>query len=162
MAEKPFFGLISGILEVRKSIIQLHPGQCASIKQHGVLIGWLGALHPQVQKALDIDQKVYLFELKQSAIADNNIPAFSALSRYPEVRRDLAVLVDEAQDFSTNALRFATIVALTVCAALPVQTLAATFTVNNTSDPASGSALLVFNPAIFKARRQRITFEFSF
>ena len=73
----------------------LHPGQSASIKQHGELIGWIGALHPQVQKALDIDQKVYVFELKQSAIAHNKIPAFSALSRYPEVRRDLAILVAE-------------------------------------------------------------------
>ena len=74
----------------------LHPGQSASIKQNGERIGWIGALHPQVQKALDIDQRVYVFELKQSAIANNNIPAFSALSRYPEVRRDLAILVDEA------------------------------------------------------------------
>jgi len=73
----------------------LHPGQSASIKQNGEPIGWIGALHPQVQKALDIDQRVYVFELKQSAIANNNIPAFSALSRYPEVRRDLAILVDE-------------------------------------------------------------------
>ncbi len=73
----------------------LHPGQSASIKQYGELIGWIGALHPQAQKALDIDQKVYVFELKQSAIAHNKIPAFSALSRYPEVRRDLAILVAE-------------------------------------------------------------------
>jgi phenylalanyl-tRNA synthetase beta chain len=74
----------------------LHPGQSASIKQNGESVGWIGALNPQVQKALDIDQRVYVFELKQSAIAENNIPAFSALSRYPEVRRDLAILVDEA------------------------------------------------------------------
>ena len=74
----------------------LHPGQSASIKQNGELTGWIGALHPQVQKALDIDQRVYVFELKQSAISNNNIPSFSALSRYPEVRRDLAILVDEA------------------------------------------------------------------
>ena len=74
----------------------LHPGQSASIKQNGESVGWIGALNPQVQKALDIDQRVYVFELEQSAIAENNIPVFSALSRYPEVRRDLAILVDEA------------------------------------------------------------------
>jgi len=73
----------------------LHPGQSACIKQDGVIIGWLGALHPEVQKALDIDQRVYVFELKQSAIENNSIPAFSPLSRFPEVRRDLAILVDE-------------------------------------------------------------------
>lgn len=74
----------------------LHPGQSASIKQNGEIVGWVGALHPEVQKALDIDQRVYVFELKQSAIANNNIPVFSPLSRFPEVRRDLAILVDEA------------------------------------------------------------------
>jgi len=74
----------------------LHPGQSACIKQSNEIIGWLGALHPQVQKALDIDPRVYVFELKQSAVASNNIPAFSSLSRFPEVRRDLAILVDEA------------------------------------------------------------------
>lgn len=73
----------------------LHPGQSASIKQAGEVVGWIGALHPQVQKALDIDPQVFVFELKQSAIENNNVPAFSALSRYPEVRRDLALLLDE-------------------------------------------------------------------
>lgn len=73
----------------------LHPGQSACIKQNNEVVGWLGALHPQVQKALDIDPRVYVFEIKQSAMANNSIPAFSPLSRYPEVRRDLAILVDE-------------------------------------------------------------------
>ena len=73
----------------------LHPGQSACIKQGGEVIGWLGALHPEVQKQLDIDPRVYVFEIKQSAISTNNIPAFSPLSRFPEVRRDLAILIDE-------------------------------------------------------------------
>ncbi len=74
----------------------LHPGQSASISQNDEIVGWVGALHPEVQKALDIDQRVYVFELKQSAIANNNIPTFTPLSRFPEVRRDLAILVEEA------------------------------------------------------------------
>lgn len=73
----------------------LHPGQSACIKQNGALIGWIGALHPEVQKALDIDQRVFVFEFKQSAVEQNSIPAFTPLSRFPEVRRDLAILVDE-------------------------------------------------------------------
>ena len=73
----------------------LHPGQSASISQNGEIVGWVGALHPEVQKALDIDQRVYVFELKQSAMANNKIPAFTPLSRFPEVRRDLAIVVDE-------------------------------------------------------------------
>ena len=73
----------------------LHPGQSACIKQGEEVVGWVGALHPEVQKALDIDPRVFVFELKQSAILSNNIPAFSPLSRFPEVRRDLAILIDE-------------------------------------------------------------------
>lgn len=78
----------------------LHPGQSACIKQGEEIIGWVGALHPQVQKALDIDPRVYVFEIKQSAILNNSIPEFAPLSRFPEVRRDLAILVDEATPVS--------------------------------------------------------------
>jgi phenylalanyl-tRNA synthetase beta chain len=73
----------------------LHPGQSACIKQDDKIIGWIGALHPEVQKALGIDPATYVFELKQIAIETNRIPAFSPLSRFPEVRRDLAILLDE-------------------------------------------------------------------
>jgi phenylalanyl-tRNA synthetase beta chain len=78
----------------------LHPGQSACIKQDGEIIGWIGALHPSVQKALDIDPRVFVFEIKQSAIENNSIPEFAPLSRFPEVRRDLAILVDEATPVS--------------------------------------------------------------
>lgn len=73
----------------------LHPGQSACIKQNNEVVGWIGALHPEVQKRLDIDPRVFVFEIKQSAIENNSIPSFSALSRFPEVRRDLAISVDE-------------------------------------------------------------------
>jgi phenylalanyl-tRNA synthetase beta chain len=73
----------------------LHPGQSACVKQNDEIVGWLGALHPEVQKALDIEQRIYVFELKQSALATSSIPAFKPLSRYPEVRRDLAIMLDE-------------------------------------------------------------------
>lgn len=74
----------------------LHPGQSACIRQGDEIIGWLGALHPQVQKALDIDPRVFVFEIRQSAVLNNRIAEFSPLSRFPEVRRDLAILIDEA------------------------------------------------------------------
>jgi phenylalanyl-tRNA synthetase beta chain len=74
----------------------LHPGQSACIRQDGEIVGWLGALHPNVQKSLDIDPAVFLFELKQSALLTGTIPVFQPLSRFPEVRRDLAIVVDES------------------------------------------------------------------
>lgn len=73
----------------------LHPGQSARIKKDGKAIGWLGALHPEAQKTLDIAQKIYLFELELGSVCDKNVPKFNVLSKFPEVRRDISLLVDE-------------------------------------------------------------------
>ncbi|MDH4872737.1 phenylalanine--tRNA ligase subunit beta [Pseudomonas sp. BN515] len=72
----------------------LHPGQTARIEREGRLVGFLGALHPELAKTLDLDQPVYLFELVLAEVMQGRLPSFSELSRYPEVRRDLALLVD--------------------------------------------------------------------
>jgi phenylalanyl-tRNA synthetase beta chain len=72
----------------------LHPGQTARIEREGRLVGFLGALHPELAKALDLDQPVYLFELVLAEVMQGKLPKFSELSRFPEVRRDLALLVD--------------------------------------------------------------------
>lgn len=74
----------------------LHPGQTARIERNGQWVGYIGALHPQLAKRLDIDRPVYLFELALSAIEQGRLPAFQELSRFPEVRRDLALLVDRS------------------------------------------------------------------
>ena len=71
----------------------LHPGQTARIERDGQLVGFLGALHPELAKALDLDQPVYLFELVLAEVAAGRLPQFRELSRFPEVRRDLALLV---------------------------------------------------------------------
>ncbi|EWC40334.1 phenylalanine--tRNA ligase subunit beta [Stutzerimonas stutzeri] len=79
----------------------LHPGQTARIELEGRLVGFVGSLHPELTSTLGIDQPVYLFELKLAEIAEGRMPAFAELSRFPEVRRDLAVLVNRevaAQD----------------------------------------------------------------
>jgi phenylalanyl-tRNA synthetase beta chain len=73
----------------------LHPGQTAQIFDKNQAIGWIGALHPETLKTLDIDVTVYVFEVDQSALLEADIPVFSPLSKFPEVRRDIAMLVDE-------------------------------------------------------------------
>ena len=73
----------------------LHPGQTARILKNGQAIGWIGALHPQTQKALDIDPPTYVFELDQQAVLDANVPVFTSLSKFPEVRRDIAVIIKQ-------------------------------------------------------------------
>ena len=72
----------------------LHPGQTARIEKDGRLVGFVGGLHPELAKTLDIDQPVFLFELLVEELAEGRMPAFRELSRFPEVRRDLAILVE--------------------------------------------------------------------
>lgn len=74
----------------------LHPGQTARIERNGVLIGYVGALHPELARTLGIEQPVYLFELLMAGFSEGCLPAFTELSRFPEVRRDLAILVPRA------------------------------------------------------------------
>ncbi|WP_346836726.1 phenylalanine--tRNA ligase subunit beta [Microbulbifer sp. SAOS-129_SWC] len=72
----------------------LHPGQCARILRGDVEVGFVGTLHPQVQKQLDLPKSAYVFELSLDALGEARVPAFTPLSKFPEVRRDLALLVD--------------------------------------------------------------------
>lgn len=73
----------------------LHPGQSAAVLLGEQEVGWLGALHPQIQQELDIDKPVFLFELSQAAVLEARVPEFQGVSKFPEVRRDLAVVVDK-------------------------------------------------------------------
>jgi phenylalanyl-tRNA synthetase beta chain len=80
----------------------LHPGQTARIEREGRLVGYIGNLHPDLATTLGIDQPVYLFELLVAEISEGRLPRFSELSRFPEVRRDLAVIV--AREVSADAV----------------------------------------------------------
>ncbi|WP_442497240.1 phenylalanine--tRNA ligase subunit beta [Methylobacter sp. sgz302048] len=74
----------------------LHPGQTAEIlNPAGERIGWLGMLHPTLEKQLGFDTQVFLFELDQNLLLNKHIPVFKPLSKYPSVRRDLALIVKE-------------------------------------------------------------------
>ena len=71
----------------------LHPGQTAQIERDGRLVGFVGALHPELSKVLGLDQAVYMFELILEEVTQGHMPKFQELSKFPEVRRDMAVLV---------------------------------------------------------------------
>lgn len=77
------------------TLAALHPGQTAAVIKDNDVIGYVGALHPEVQKKLEISSKIYLFELVLSGVTCRSLPQFKELSKYPEVRRDLALIVDE-------------------------------------------------------------------
>ena len=72
----------------------LHPGQTASICRNDQKIGWIGQLHPKIQKRLGISTEAYLFQVDFSKIEEVRIPKFQEVSKFPEVKRDLAFLVD--------------------------------------------------------------------
>ncbi len=72
----------------------MHPGQSAVILRNGEEIGRLGMLHPALQAKLDIPNNVFLFQIRLSGLENGRIPAYSAVSRYPAIRRDLALLVN--------------------------------------------------------------------
>ena len=78
------------------SQVALHPGQTAEIlSSEGKKIGWIGMLHPLLEKQLGFDTQVYLFELDQDLLLNKRIPVFKSLSKYPSVKRDLALIVNE-------------------------------------------------------------------
>jgi len=73
----------------------LHPGKSAEIHRGLERLGVIGQLHPRLAKALDLDQDVLVFELDVAAVAARAVPHAGELSRFPSVRRDLAVVVRE-------------------------------------------------------------------
>lgn len=73
----------------------LHPGKAAEIIYDNQVIGKLGELHPGVQSKLDIHQPVYVFEIEISRISAQITPKYQKISKFPLVRRDIAILVDE-------------------------------------------------------------------
>jgi phenylalanyl-tRNA synthetase beta chain len=73
----------------------LHPGRCAAIHLDGEQVGTLGELHPDTCAALDVDEPLYVAEIDSRALLSARLPAFAPLSRYPSVRRDIAVVVDK-------------------------------------------------------------------
>ncbi|MFQ3217098.1 phenylalanine--tRNA ligase subunit beta [Paraperlucidibaca sp.] len=70
-----------------------HPGQCAEIYEGDTCLGVLGAIHPSTLAAFDVDGPVFAFELSQQLLALGSLPGFTPLSRFPQMQRDLALLV---------------------------------------------------------------------
>jgi len=73
----------------------LNPGRSAAILLGDRAVGWLGELHPRLQAEYEFKGPVVLFAVDLGAIGSARAPRFIAYSRFPSVRRDLAVIVDE-------------------------------------------------------------------
>jgi len=75
--------------------VALQPGQAGQIVRDGSIIGILGKLHPSVAKTFDLRRAVYIFELDATAALASSAPAAIPVSKYPAIRRDIAVVVDD-------------------------------------------------------------------
>lgn len=73
----------------------LHPGRSARVLRDGEPVGWVGALHPGLQAGLDVPD-VYVFEVRQTALARRVLPHAHELPKFPSLRRDIAIEVDES------------------------------------------------------------------
>lgn len=73
-----------------------HSGQCARVEKAGELIGHIGALHPAIQRKLGISTNTLLFELALDPIRAKSLPKARSLSKFPEVSRDLAIVLDRS------------------------------------------------------------------
>ena len=73
----------------------LRPGRTARIYRGSTAVGWLGELHPQVAKAVNLTNTAFLFELEIDLAFIAKPLQFNKISRFPSVRRDLAIVVDE-------------------------------------------------------------------
>ncbi|HKZ74191.1 MAG TPA: phenylalanine--tRNA ligase subunit beta, partial [Steroidobacteraceae bacterium] len=87
----------------RAALSCLHPGRAARITRGGVPVGWIGELHPAIARELDFTYAPILFELEFLAALRVRVPSYREISRFPHVRRDIAVVVDES--VALSALR---------------------------------------------------------
>jgi phenylalanyl-tRNA synthetase beta chain len=78
----------------------LHPGRSARITRAGQTVGWLGELHPTLVRELGFTYAPVLFELDYVEALRVKRPSYQEFSRFPQVRRDLALVLDEAVSFS--------------------------------------------------------------
>lgn len=74
----------------------LHPGQTAALVSEGAIIGHVGALHPAISARMGFDKPLFLFEIDCDDMGARGAAQFQPISKFPAVRRDLAVVVDES------------------------------------------------------------------
>ena len=73
----------------------LHPGRSARVELNGRAVGWIGELHPRWMQQYDLPHAPILFEIEADALIQRTLPVPSEVSKFPPVRRDIAVVVDQ-------------------------------------------------------------------
>ncbi|MDN7183574.1 phenylalanine--tRNA ligase subunit beta [Caballeronia sp. SEWSISQ10-4 2] len=73
----------------------LHPGRSARIEIDGRAVGWIGDLHPRWMQKYDLPHAPVLFEIEAEALMQRALPVPSDVPKFPPVRRDIAIVVDQ-------------------------------------------------------------------
>jgi phenylalanyl-tRNA synthetase beta chain len=81
-------------LPLDQDLAYLHPGQSAKILFQGACVGFVGLLHPKLQKKMDFKLPVFVAELEWDFLTQTTLPVFKEISKYPSIRRDLAIVLD--------------------------------------------------------------------
>jgi phenylalanyl-tRNA synthetase beta chain len=89
-------GDISSVRFVPETLPVLRPGRSARIYRNSTPIGWVGEMHPQILKALNFAATAFLFELDIASAFVCKQLKYQKVSKFPSVRRDLAIVVDES------------------------------------------------------------------
>ncbi|MDD6177525.1 MAG: phenylalanine--tRNA ligase subunit beta [Ruminobacter sp.] len=82
------------------SIEALHPGISAVILRDGKEVGFVGLIHPLLQKKLGLKQPVFLFELTLDSLSQRKLPSYKEVSKFPSIKRDLAIVIDKSVEAS--------------------------------------------------------------
>ncbi|WP_010099079.1 phenylalanine--tRNA ligase subunit beta [Ornithinibacillus scapharcae] len=97
-------GIVEGLFEhlelplavEQAQLPDMHPGRTASLLLHDKVIGFIGQLHPLLEKEMDL-KETYVFDINMEAVleAHEHVPSYTQIPRYPSVTRDIAFILDE-------------------------------------------------------------------
>ncbi|MGM0903428.1 MAG: phenylalanine--tRNA ligase subunit beta [Bacillota bacterium] len=74
----------------------MHPGRTAEVTLNGAAIGFVGQVHPTVQKDMDL-KETYVFELNLKTVLEAGTESlqYESIPRFPSITRDIALVVDK-------------------------------------------------------------------
>ncbi len=97
-------GIVEGLFDFlqipvtysQTKVTDMHPGRCAVVKVADKTVGFIGQLHPTLQKQLDL-KETYVFDLNLEEVfaAYDAVPSFTAIPKYPSIARDIAFILDK-------------------------------------------------------------------
>ena len=88
-------GYDSNVKYLPESHPALHPKRSAQIYVENSPVGFIGELHPMLKQKLELSQKAYLFEINLTNIINGLKGGFHDVSRYPKIKRDVALVIDK-------------------------------------------------------------------